>query len=199
LKKDLSHHYDAEYADWSEEPYGNPGSAIIIEGRKSFREEVTTALDRLKSTPTGAGLLSMITQYNLGNSVRIRFSRSSGQCHYVGSGIIPGFVVEESDVRKALQAGRGTSSVVLTDGDGREFFLQRGTKDPRALARLLAHELLHALHAMWSQVSPRRFENPDLAPTHEEARTVGLGPYADEWLTENRIRLELGLPPRTKY
>lgn len=67
----------------------------------------------------------------------------------------------------------------------------------------LAHELVHALHYMRRQVfsggldpkTPAFKRANDL----EEARTVGLGPFAGERLCENAIRHEHGIARRETY
>ncbi len=54
---------------------------------------------------------------------------------------------------------------------------------------VLAHELIHALH----RVTGTRHSQD------EAARSTGIGPYADEELTESAIRTEFGLPRRNTY
>jgi hypothetical protein len=54
----------------------------------------------------------------------------------------------------------------------------------------LGHELIHALH----HIEGTHTEGPE-----EEWRTVGLGRHATLPFTENRIRCEKGIPPRTFY
>ena len=57
---------------------------------------------------------------------------------------------------------------------------------------ILAHELIHA----WRMVKGMRiFEGG----WEEEAMTVGLPPFGNMPITENKIRVELGMNPRTQY
>jgi len=67
----------------------------------------------------------------------------------------------------------------------------------------LAHELIHAYHDLHGDL-PKNYDDNDNDGTgtgkdHEEARTIGLGPYADEEICENAIRKEHQLPRRTLF
>lgn len=71
----------------------------------------------------------------------------------------------------------------------------------------LAHELIHAYHALSGnaeteqiQVTGQRGGNPmTYMMAREEARCVGIGPYRETRISENRIRAEHGFPERTRY
>ena len=65
----------------------------------------------------------------------------------------------------------------------------------------LAHELIHALHALNGNLIPRNQKTlvgKDQIVA-EEARTTGLGNYAAEKITENAIRAEWKFPLRKTY
>jgi hypothetical protein len=55
----------------------------------------------------------------------------------------------------------------------------------------LAHELIHALHDVTQTMGNTRM--------NEENRTVGLGPYANDPITENAVRGDYGIPLRPTY
>jgi hypothetical protein len=55
----------------------------------------------------------------------------------------------------------------------------------------LAHELIHAYHNLIGDTPATRHE--------DEFRVAGLEPYEDETITENKIRAEHNIPPRTQY
>ena len=55
---------------------------------------------------------------------------------------------------------------------------------------VMAHELIHSLHCLQGG---RKDGKP------EELCTTGIGDYAGEEITENKIRAEHGLPERTEY
>jgi hypothetical protein len=74
-----------------------------------------------------------------------------------------------------------------------------GIQTPPYIA--LAHELIHALHSLSGdlrlQYGGGFAANSGLL--HEEARTVGLGIYANTRISENAFRRRDGLPLRTYY
>ncbi len=55
----------------------------------------------------------------------------------------------------------------------------------------LAHELIHAVHSLKGEKKP--------VNSNEEARTVGLGQYTKEKLSENALRGDAGITLRTVY
>jgi hypothetical protein len=62
---------------------------------------------------------------------------------------------------------------------------------------ILGHELIHALHTL--EHSDRLGRNNEDNKVIEEARTVGLGPWRNEQLSENGLRREWGLKQRTTF
>ena len=76
--------------------------------------------------------------------------------------------------------------------------------DPKENAIVLAHELIHALHAIgdkgrYQELMKTTYEEDEGKVEYEEARTVGLGAYAILDITENRIRDWFKVKTRTKY
>jgi len=67
----------------------------------------------------------------------------------------------------------------------------------------LSHELIHAYYMMngdWLGGGDMMdYLNENSAVRHEEDRAVGLGKYANEMFTENKIRAEHGFPSRNSY
>lgn len=65
---------------------------------------------------------------------------------------------------------------------------------------VLFHELLHVYHNAVGEkvriISNKNIYSPNL---HEEARTVGLGLFRKDLMTENKLREEMGLPRRSTY
>ncbi len=62
---------------------------------------------------------------------------------------------------------------------------------------ILGHELIHAMHTLRKDNRYGKGYSNDIAI--EEARTIGLGPWKDSALTENGLRQEWGLKPRTTF
>ncbi|PHM35775.1 M91 family zinc metallopeptidase [Xenorhabdus innexi] len=85
---------------------------------------------------------------------------------------------------------------------------ESGITRPQRYACMVFHELLHVLH----NLNGEHGEHPlgirpcpipgalvDSTALLEEARTVGLGRFSNEILSENKFRAELGVPRRTVY
>ncbi|EHW5106619.1 T3SS effector protein NleD, partial [Escherichia coli] len=70
-------------------------------------------------------------------------------------------------------------------------------------ATIVFHELLHVFHNLNGErlkVESSRPESQKYSPLLlEEARTVGLGAFSEEVLSENKFREEIGMPRRTSY
>jgi hypothetical protein len=62
---------------------------------------------------------------------------------------------------------------------------------------ILGHELIHALHTLTNSTNYGYDSKTNIAI--EEARTVGLGPWKDDALTENGLRAEWKVRPRTTF
>ncbi len=65
---------------------------------------------------------------------------------------------------------------------------------------MLFHELLHVYHnAVGDRIKIISKEEIYSQNLHEEARTVGLGSFRNDQMTENKLREEMGLPRRRNY
>jgi hypothetical protein len=99
--------------------------------------------------------------------------------------------------------GRGTGvTVQYCTGPGwlEKYTTYLGVKTPPFVA--LAHELIHALHSLSGDnrgLYATSDTSVDADWKHEEARTVGLGIYRDNPMSENALRDELRLPRRETY
>jgi hypothetical protein len=62
---------------------------------------------------------------------------------------------------------------------------------------ILGHELVHALHSLQGSTKYTGKSSDDKAI--EECRTIGLGPWKNDALTENGLRSEWGLEARTTF
>lgn len=64
----------------------------------------------------------------------------------------------------------------------------------------LGHELIHGLHALLGvNKSGKSIPINGKSTSEEEAQTVGLGPYADAVITENKLRKDFNLVARESY
>jgi hypothetical protein len=92
-------------------------------------------------------------------------------------------------------SGGGTGAVVRYDPD-RAYEAVGGILTPAYIA--LAHELIHALHGLSGDLL-EEYSWETQGALREEARTVGIGPYCQQRISENAIRKERGLPLRQYY
>lgn len=101
--------------------------------------------------------------------------------------------------------GRGTGSILYCNFTEVEWLHGSCSEDEKMkfLASVLFHELTHVFHNLAGErvrvISTEQGDErwPELL--HEEARTVGLGSFNNEVLTENAFRAEIGLPAREDY
>lgn len=97
-------------------------------------------------------------------------------------------------------ASVGTSSAAYYDPND-DFTEIVGINTPAHIA--LGHELIHCLHFMSGDTNrhttDREFDPGDSYIKHEEARTIGLGIYAGNRISENALRAEWGQPRRKGY
>jgi hypothetical protein len=92
----------------------------------------------------------------------------------------------------AVAGENGTGSVSTVFFSNAKRALSSGVTAPPFIG--LAHELIHALHGLRGEkLQTTRDGGP------EELRTVGLGDFTDEPVTENKIRAEHGVMIRSTY
>lgn len=196
--------------NWS---VSHPG--ISIEGNQRFIVQTISALDKLNQRSIGKDLLKLLSQRCQGYGCSIAGAT-------VTIVLAPGTLTESALTTKAspqamtaLQSdkvlpgtaikvpGKGASSVVsFNPAAGGEYTELQGIQTPAYVA--LGHELCHALHHLSGGLrladgpgdQRSRFQALSL---HEEAHTIGLGPYAGTRISENAIRKEWNVPLRTFY
>jgi hypothetical protein len=176
-------------------------------GDYNFSSQAKAALNILRSRPIGALLLRSISQGCTGRkNVVIEKSPTAnavptndtsdnfrGQLKQPGQGqlLVAGAY--------PLTATTGCSAIARWNPANRI----PGTTIDRPSYVSLAHELIHCLHFVTGdcyRVPVLSFDlTSDGGLAEEEARTVGLGPYADAAMSENAIRAAFGLARRTEY
>ncbi|MFT4542479.1 MAG: hypothetical protein ACI841_000079 [Planctomycetota bacterium] len=96
------------------------------------------------------------------------------------------------------QGTAAKSRVYYLPGDEVTYTVFFGIATPPYIG--LAHELIHALHAVNGELRDgRSAEDPRRFFLHEEARTLGIGIYADVPISENSFRQRDGLQQREHY
>lgn len=194
--------------------WSNSHPGIMIDGDQRFIAQATAALQRLNQRPIGKDLLKLLSQRCQGYG-----------CTIVGASVTimlaPGTLTESVLTSKASPQGlgavqtdrvlpgtaiklpgRGASSIAsFNPAAGGEYTELLGILTPTHVA--LGHELCHSLHHLSGGVRlgagedvRTRFRAMNL---HEEAHTIGLGPYANTRISENAIRKEWGIQLRTYY
>lgn len=161
------------------------GPNITITGTKAFRDAVVRDLQRLDSTPSGQALLASLSAPGKGP---VTIVATAGGNAVDGTG--PG-----ANVNPDGTPGAGSGSTLHYNpdrtqiGDGSKPYMTR----PPAVA--LGHELNHceqAQNGTWTDDSTGGTNNNEL-------EAVGLPPYQGNPHSENKIRKDLGQPPRTEY
>jgi hypothetical protein len=88
--------------------------------------------------------------------------------------------------RAAAENGTGSAANVKFSNSVRK--LNSGLDSPPFVG--LGHELIHALHSL---------QGENKGGSEEEKRTVGIGQYASEVISENALRKDANLPLRMQY
>lgn len=182
-----------------------------------FVVAATRDLNLIKCKAVGKDLLSLISKRCRGigtkaggSFVQIKYTSTVGDLAHQGLDVStpstaqsPGHWDDRDVAQNAAPgsiirlAGRGTGSVIHY-GHNLEGKYTRacGLSTPAFIA--LAHELVHALHSLSGDFL-KPYSWADDGALIEEARTVGIGPFAKTRICENTIRKEHGLPLRTYY
>lgn len=146
------------------------------------------AIEKLNKTKSGSELLDAINKLTLFKKLPLTIDLNSSDL-----GVIPDDMKLASDFK-----GSGSRAYINFEHPGvnRDDGISSCDKD----CILLAHELIHVYpNLVGERVSVYDQTNKYSPNLHEEARTVGLGSFRNEIITENRIREELGLPRRLQY
>lgn len=170
---------------------------------KAFAAQVDKALDMIASRPEGRRLLEDIAQpdsgppQQFGYKVCIQPAAStkttgllSRKRDYTGTNV----TLATSDVR-ASTPGQGAASAIRWNPD------QETTPDGKRPAWVgLAHELIHAQRNLNGQSKlTSASANGGSPKALDEKEVVGLDGHGGNGVTENKIRREHGIDPRTKY
>jgi hypothetical protein len=163
------------------EPEVKPSMFSIIFGStpQTFVEKTRSALTQLRSRGNGKALLELICEQLKNNKQTITIelaSRLSGQ--------------EGSGWDEKTNVLRFCPEVFKTAEDEDQL------NDIPAFI-ILGHELIHAYHSLCGSSDYGEGYHGNKAI--EEARTIGLGPWANDPLTENGLRKEWGLRPRVTF
>lgn len=167
-------------------------AAITLRGAPEFRARVKADLEALRRTRTGAALLAALDQ--AGKPVTIRFGPQDA-CSPLSEAAYAVKATARGGAMAVDQPGAGAGSIVTV----------RREDDPcYPPVTSLGHELIHALHNAQG-VNLREHDYRAISAgtdNHEEARTIGIGAYAREAITDNALRAELGnraLPRRRSH
>jgi len=178
------------------------------------------ALQKIKNTPTGNALLNEIRENTTnGREVQIHVHDS------FTNSTIP--MLTDSQLRRLNIDGNNYGQNVMTalslsrkrtnsqNGEGVKGIVDFNPKqavhvdsngvsqrihDEELSYMSLGHELIHALHFMrGNHIGDSRPDVNGNINYQEELRVVGLGQYANNDITENKMRRESGLPQRLQY
>ncbi|PPQ28717.1 M91 family zinc metallopeptidase [Rhodopila globiformis] len=153
---------------------------VLLSGEMSFIDQARAAILKLNSKPRGKALLKEIVLWLSKLKSSITIEAASGFDGQNGSG------------------WDGATKVVRWSPLPRT----NESADPDQLNGIppfiiLGHELAHALHTLQGTDNYGAGIRDDVAI--EEARTIGLGPWANDNLTENGLREEWNYKPRTTF
>lgn len=187
----------------------------------SFFHSTSAALNKINSKPRGKELLEAIRDTGKGEDRGCVVISKVLELKHMGADLSPHnremrqvdvtwVAYDHAAIGKQLDKALAAERKQAADKEGllpQDAFLQNEAmvrelrNVPSFIA--LAHELVHALHYMRRQVisGGRDRTTPAFkrADDLEEARTVGLGPFAGERLCENAIRHEHGIARRETY
>lgn len=165
----------------------------LVGGDASAFSKFEVALQMVESVPVGRVLLDCLATATNFKQKDIRV--------YCSSTVLGTSPHDMADARN----GRGTGSDVHLNFEIAEDYHRRFPNESldKLHAAIVFHELLHALRNLAGErvvVEPSNANEERWPPLlHDEARTVGLGSFDSEALTENKFRAEIGLPRRESY
>jgi uncharacterized Zn-binding protein involved in type VI secretion len=162
-------------------------SNLKVEGTDEYKEKVYKNLDTLSQSPTGLKLLESLDKSD--NTTTIKATEPGKGNTETAENFNDGLYDTANG-----KPGPGTNTTVSFDPDRKKINGEDWmTRDP---AIGLGHELIHAHHDVnGTTATPDDVDYVDAdgnnasAPGYE-LQTVGLGPYKDNELTENKIRQE---------
>ncbi|MEK6238485.1 MAG: type III secretion system effector protein [Planctomycetales bacterium] len=194
---------------WNSQRY--PGIYIDTNGGATFALKARVALEKIRRYPVGRNLLGRISERIVAHKnkkrisgpdlyVPIKCSGKSGKNEQSSINPTAEISTEHPNGMCTACPGKGTSAEVLW------WPSSDNVNHPNYI--VLAHELIHALHALqgsvrkvydWNDWKQPGGDQRKCGAAHEEARTVGLGLYRNESICENAIRKEHKIPTRKGY
>ncbi|MDC9580023.1 M91 family zinc metallopeptidase [Xenorhabdus sp. PR6a] len=157
----------------------------------SLYQSFEKAIQKIESTPTGKTLLDCIKSISCLKSEKLIIDLSLYQ-----------LCVKPHRIPDAHNH-RGTGSVFYCNLTKAAPLCESGMQLPDFYACIVFHELLHVLHNLNGErlVVMSSGLRTQMVPKIllEEARTVGLGRFSSETLSENKFREEIHVPRRTFY
>lgn len=176
-------------------------------GPAGFLAACSADLNTLRSRPVGKDLIDLLGKRakgigtTVGKVIAITYTADLGSTAQNSVNLNVGATNEvraqEAPGRNFRLPAGGDSSLVRYGNDlAATYGAAIGVPTPAYIA--LGHELIHALHVISGDVVKEYSWKTDGAII-EEARTVGLGPYANKRITENALRKEWNLTLRTYY
>lgn len=147
------------------------------------------ALDKIESTDTGRTLLNCIELTSRLKSEKLTILLNSAELGVMAH--------SSTDAENC----RGTGSDFHCNLNAVEYPRGQGISLVDFHACIVFHELLHVFHNLnGDRLRSSQLESQTRFPLlFEEARTVGLGAFSEEVLSENKFREEIGMPRRTSY
>jgi hypothetical protein len=173
------------------------GDVITIKGPSEFREQTVAALDALAKTRTGKAILAAVAKAGReGHAVTIDVGLAASTVPDAPTAAAPAATRHESGRCVVERRGKGTGSTIYLSPLMEAFIPNFHDCFPPAV--VIGHELIHAVRNARGEslVGEKLAGN---ATSHEEARAIGVGPYADARVSENALRAELGLPLRRDH
>ena len=201
-----------------------PGIYIDESFGSSFKFATMRALDKINSKPIGRDLLKILSQRHRGIGIKTKGLKvviklgqgtlngaqpgamstgSLGKTAALPTGNIGAVVRAPANPGSVIRLpGTGMGSVVQYNPNVEHQYNTIGVDTPAFIA--LAHELIHAMHVLSGDLTKAySWTNGTMASSCgailEEARTVGVGKYANTRISENAIRHEHNLMRRTYY
>jgi hypothetical protein len=190
-------------------------------GQPFFAQIVSEALDQLYAKPNGKALIKAICDCTPADYRGYKVLIDRVDITYkmvVHDGEPRGYKMTPSGGRsfaKPAEQRLGVASDAAADGKGASAIVgwcqnqisytaktgkNAGTTHYVPPPVTLGHELIHGLHSLQGiRKSGRSITIDGKQTSEEEAQTVGIGPYAKDLLTENRLRSDFKLPERLSY
>lgn len=148
---------------------------IAVRGSPEFRESTRAALERLEGTPTGRALAKKIAR--TGHDVVITETKTPNTICYAKD-------PNNASWQSFGVAGKGSSSVIAYNSN----FTPAGQSSDVALG--------HALVTAWYNGAGKHEEGSTGGVSNQLLKSTGVAPYSKLKPSENRLRKNLGLPPR---